>query len=503
MPFERITFRPGINKQATRTLNEGGWSDGSLIRFMDGLPQPIGGWVRTLAVPFNGACRALHAWVTLAGVKLLALGTSTKLYIAVGDTLYDITPAGLASGLSDVPIVAGWGSDAWGSGTFGTARSVAAPTETIRLWTLDHWGEELVACVQGGAIYRWAPASGYGTPATVITGSPAYSRCILVGMPERHLIAFGAEAMGVYDPMLVRWSDVENYNVWTATATNSAGSFRIQGGSLIRAALAGPQEILIWTDTVLYAMRFEGLPFVYGFFQQGHACGIIAPGAACVLNSVAYWMGVRGFFRYAGAVQPMPCTVWDAVFYDLNVQQRSKIKAAPNMGFNQVAWHYPSKASLENDSYVAVNVLTGEWTQGKLARTAWIDAEVFGNPLGAAPNGQLYTHEFGTDADGAGLPAFVESGFFDIAAGEEFTFLDKLIPDFADQSGSVAVTLKAQSYPNGPVTVKGPYMLDTARAQISPRIRGRQVSVRLESNAPGAFWRLGALRLRLAGDGRK
>lgn len=503
MPIERITFRPGINKQATPTLNEGGWSDGNLVRFRDGLPQPIGGWVRTLATPFQGVCRMLHAWATLASARLVALGTSAALYVADGDTLNDITPAGLAPGQASNSYGMGWGSGPWGAGTYGTSRSGLVVTGDLRLWSLDHWGEDLVACIRGGGMYAWAPTGGFGVKAAAIPGAPAVSGSILVGMPERHLIAFGSSAGAAYDPLLVRWSDVEDRTSWIATATNSAGSYRIVGGSEIRAGLASTQEILIWTDTVLYAMRFQGLPYVYGFFLIATGCGVIAPGAAVVMGGVAYWMGMQGFYRYAGQVQPIPCTVWDTVFRDLTPRQQAKIVAGANSGFNEVWWFFPSADAVENDSYVVLNVVTGEWTSGKLSRTAWIDAVRFGFPLACGPDGQLYTHEFGTDADGAGLPAFVESGYVDLAAGQEFMILDQLIPDFRDHAGPVWITLKAQAEPNGPVKAKGPFAVTPTTRLRSPRLRGRQMAVRIESNTPGAFWRLGALRLRIAPDGRK
>ena len=260
------------------------------------------------------------------------------------------------------------------------------------------------------------------------------------------MIVFGAEIGGAIDPMLVRFSDVENYGVFTATATNSAGSFRLTGGSEIMTALASSGEILIWTDTVLWAMRFSGLPYVYGFFQQGTACGAISPNAVQVLPSRAVWMGLREFFQYSGQVTTLPCDVWDDVFRNLNQQQRAKVHCGRNTAFNEVTWFYPSAASIENDRYVTWNYVDNLWTTGTLSRTAWLDAEVLSTPFGTAA-GQLFAHESGTNADGQPLPAFIESGLLDMGSGQDMMTIGQMTPDFRNLAGSVQITLKGQAFP--------------------------------------------------------
>jgi len=191
------------------------------------------------------------------------------------------------------------------------------------------------------------------------------------------------------------------------------------------------------------------------------------------------------------------------VFRNRNTQQDAKIVAGVNTGFTEVKWLYASAGSIENDRYVTYNLQDRVWTLGALARTAWADAGAFPTPMAAGPDGRLYAHEFGADADGAPLPAFVQSGFFDIGDGDRFSFVDQVIPDFNDQAGPVQVTLTAQSSPDGGVASKGPFAVQPTTPYISPRLRGRQVALRLASNTVGAFWRLGALRLRIAPDGRK
>jgi len=503
MPLQKVQFRPGINRQATATLDEGGWTNGNLVRFRDGLPQPIGGWTRMIGTVFPGVCRALRAWATLANDKLVALGTSSALYLLKGGAYYDITPAGLAAGLADVPYLSGFGAGNWNAGTFGTDRGVLVAAGALRLWTLDTWGEELLAVPRDGLLYNWKPSAGPGTVAAVIATAPTANKGVLTGMPERHAILFGSSTGSVQDPLLIRWSDVEDYTTWTATATNSAGSYRIVGGTEIMGWLAAPQEILVWTDSVLYGMRFQGLPYVYGFFQQGAGCGLLAPGAAAVIAGTAYWMGRYGFWRYAGQVAPLPCTVWDSVFRNLNAQQVRKVKASVNAGFTEIRWDYPSATSVENDSYVTFDITTSTWSLGLMARTAWVDAGVFANPLATSPDGRLYAHEFGTDADGQPMQPFVQSGEFDIGDGETYSFVDQVIPDFNDQAGLVQITLTAQATPNSPSSQKGPFSVLPSKTYISPRLRGRQVAIRIGSSTLGAFWRLGALRLRVSQDGRR
>lgn len=503
MSIQKASFRPGINRQVTATLNEGGWTDGNLVRFRDGLPQPVGGWVKAIQTAFPGVCRAIRAWAALDGTRIAALGTSAALYLFRGGAFVDITPATLAAGMADVPYGSGWGAGPFGAGAFGVPRGGVVAKGTLRLWSLDTWGEELLACPRNGAIYNWRPAAGYGTKAAAVTGAPDVNKGVFTGMPERHVIAFGSSTGGVQDPLLVRWSDVEDYTSWTASATNSAGSYRLVGGTEIMGWAAAPQEILVWTDSVLYAMRFQGLPYVYGFFQQGTACGLLAPNAAAVIAGTAYWMGRDGFWAYAGQVRPLPCTVWDEVFRNRNTQQDAKITAGVNAGFTEVTWFYPSASSIENDRYVTFDLSTGTWSLGALARTAWADAGAFPRPMAASPVGILYAHETGADADGQPMGAYVQSGFFDLGAGEAFSFVDQVMPDFADHAGPVDITLSAQAAPNGPVSRKGPFPVLPGTRYLSPRLRGRQVALRIGSSALGAFWRLGALRLRITGDGRR
>jgi hypothetical protein len=507
MPLVSITLRPGINRQITPTLNEGGFSDGDRVRFPYGVPEAIGGWQKAYPSKINGICRGLHAWSTLLNERLLSVGTHLGLYIGKGGVLYDITPATFTPGTSNVIGGTGYGVGPYGKGGYGTAR---IPLTTFGFyatdWSLDNWGEELVGAPRGGPIYNWKPVSGVTTKATEIPGAPASTKSLLVGMPERHLIALGAEVSGRLDPMLVRWSDVEDYTSWTASALNSAGSFSLQDGSEIISAQRSAQQILIWTDTSLISMRFIGLPFVYSFNTLGTNCGLCGPRAANVLNGTAFWRGRRSFYLYNGAVQTIPCDVYDECFVDVNEAQIGKTWCGVNSQFGEVTWFFPSKGSAENDKYAtfSTNPRLSEgqrWTVGDIPRTAWLDADIFAAPIAASPDGYLYYHETGQTADGAPLNSFVETGVFDIGDGDSIPFLDQIIPDF--EGTQIAITIKAQNYPGISVRTKGPFLVTPTTRYLSPRLRGRQISLRFDCTHINGFWRGGKNRVRLEEDGKR
>ena len=486
MGLSKLTFRPGINTQFTPTLNEAGFTAGNWTRFRDGLPQPVGGWVQTApTTSFAGICRGLHSWSTLSGTPTLGVGTNSGLYVYQGTALESVTPSGFTAG----PVNSDGGVNAL-------------------VWSIDNWGENMVCCPRGGALSQWVNATGYGTPAQTLTNAPLYNNSILTGLPERHLISFGCETGGVLDPMLVRWSDTENNTIWTATANNAAGSLRLAGGNQIMSAAEAPGEILVWTDAVLFAMRFEGYPYIYGFYQLGAGCGLVAPHAAIVINGVAFWMSYDGFLSYNGTVVPLHCDVWDAVFRNINTAQQWKTFAFSNISFTEVGWAYCSTNSTEIDSVAVYDTVGNTWWLGSWAgypasRTAWEDITVFPNPIAAGTDGQLYSHESGQTANGAALGDYVQSGFLDIVDGEDFAFLDQLIPDFGEQTGSVAVEISSQYFPNGPTTTLGPFNVAATTPYLSPRLRGRQVAFRFSSVGVGTFYRLGAVRARITPDGRQ
>ena len=323
------------------------------------------------------------------------------------------------------------------------------------------------------------------------------------------------------DKMFIRWSDQENYNQWTPNVTNSAGSQRIAGGSEIRCARPAKGTILVWTDTTMQSMSFIGPPFIFGFRQLGNDCGAVGLNSVIVIDDVAYWMSDGQFFRYAGAVQEIPCSILNHVFDDINKIQYSQVYAAQNSNFSEVIWYYCSSLSSQNDRYVIYNYLENSWCYGTMDRSTYQDNGVELNPLASEyfPNSNIstittingltdgrsiiYAQESGVDADGAALPAFIQSGDGDIADGETFSFINKVIPDFQNQTGNAVLTLSVKDYPNDTATVGETLTVSNTTSFLNTRIRGRQSNIKIENTAVGDNWRFGTLRVNIKQDGKR
>jgi len=424
----------------------------------------------------------------------------------------------LPAGLQDQQQANGWGLDAWGSGTWGTPRSGSNGFALPRTWTMDHFGEILVASPRGGGIYAWLPSGGFSTRAAAITNAPTSCNAIMVSNGAQQIIALGATPAGggTFNPMLVAWCDSGNYTVWAAAAGNAAGSFPLTDGSQLMWGGKASQQMLLWTDTALYGMNYIGGVLVYGFPQLGSKCGLISPLGAAIIGNIALWMSGLNFMWYNGTVQELDCPVRDIVYKNLNLAQANKIMCSVNAQFSEVRWDYPSANSTENDSYVLVNYAATpmEWSYGSnaasngisVSRTAWADYNVLGNPIGADASGNLWTHESGYAAGGMALPWFIQSGEFDITDGLDIIFCDQIIPDQIVTGGTVAVWVYAQRFPNDPVLYSPdePYPVTSSTQFIPVRTRGRQLAMRFDNSflSVGVFWRAGATRIRIAPDGR-
>ena len=337
--------------------------------------------------------------------------------------------------------------------------------------------------------------------------------CVLFkgSTPQRQIVAWGSTQTGIQDPLLVQWCDVGNYNSWIPTVVNQAGSYRIPKGSKIVCAIQGPQQGLIWTDIDLWSMQYIGPPYVYSFNEIGKGCGLIARKAAAAVNGVIYWMGPSQFFTLSGnGVEPLPCTVWDFVFQNLDQDNLQKIRVAVNSLFNEIQWFFPSlSGGGEVDSYVKYNTQIGQWDYGLLGRTAWVDQSVLGPPIGANPADlELYQHETSNDDDTNAMNSWFQSGFYSIAEGDLMSFIDLVWPDMKwgqlDQSktAQVQITFLVANYPGDTPTAFGPYTVTQATQYFNTRLRGRLVAVKIASNDLGSFWRIGNIRYRYASDGK-
>ena len=419
----------------------------------------------------------------------------------------------------------GYGVGGYGTGGYGSGITTVTPTTGDPLyaedWTLDNWGDTLIACPNGltfgpavsdplgGPIYAWSPQANSPT-LNVIPEAPVANAGIFVAMPQRQIIAWGSTFNGVQDPLLLRWCDIENYQQWVALPTNQAGSYRIPKGSKIIGCIQGPQQGLIWTDLALWAMQYVGAPYVYSFNEIGTGCGLIAPKAAASLNGVVYWMSQSQFFALSpNGVQGIPCPIWDVIFQDLDTTNLDKIRVAPNSRFNEISWFYPTNGNGgEISAYVKYNVGLNQWDFGTLSRTAWINQSVLGPPIGSTPDGIIYQHETSVNADGQPMTSYFQTGYFVLSEADVLTYIDQFWPDakwglYAGvQDANLLITFYVLNYPGDTPRVYGPYDVTQATQYISPRFRGRLVSIRIESNDIDSFWRMGAMRYRFSADGK-
>ena len=702
MALKKLTLKSGVNKENTRYTSENGWFVSDKMRFRQGTPEKIGGWVRISASIFQGVCRSLWNWVTLTSLNLIGVGTNLKFYIESGGAYNDITPIRSTvtinnnpfaltasttvtvtdtahgcftgdfvtfSGATDIggggtnvtasvlnrnfqvtvvdvntytivisvtpnataisaspgggsgviaayeihtgPAYAvaltGWGGGAWGAGTWGVG---VTTVNAIQLWSQNNFGEDLIYAPRGGGIYYWSAQIGVtplvftvtiATPAVVtaalrngtavvlnttgalptglsvgtvyyVVGStgttcnlsatfggaaintsgsqsgtqtisargiditqlggaadcPTVQNTIFVADVSRFVFAFGCNdySSTVQDPMLIRWSDQESVTNWTPSATNQAGSIRLSHGSEIITCVQTRQEIVVWTDSSLYSLQYQGPPAVWSSQLLGDNISIIGPNAAVIASGVIYWMGVEKFYKYDGRTQTMKCDLLRHIFQDINLAQASQVFAGTNEGFNEVWWFYCSASSSAIDLYVIYNYSEDVWSYGTLARTAWLDSGLRDHPLAATYSYNLVNHEQGNDDNQTGTPAaisaIIASAEFDIDDGDHFGFVWRMLPDITFRGSDTTkpqVTMSlipmqnAGSGYNNPISVGGNQNATVTRTstsvieqftgQVYVRVRGRQMIIQVESNQLGCAWQLGSPRIDIKQDGRR
>ena len=423
----------------------------------------------------------------------------------------------------------GWGTSTWNTETWGTARSTSSVTLDGRDWSLDNFGELLIATVLDGSTYQWSPTSdGLTGKASLVTNAPTASKFSLVSTPDRHLILFGTEkTIGTgssQDPLLLRFSSQEDINTYEPKAENTAGSLRVQDGSSIVGADKARGQILVWTDTSLHGLQFIGPPFTFGLNQLGRNCGLLGQHAAVVVRDVAYWMGQNAFFVFDGTVKKLPCTVDDFVFENLDLTQTDQIFAGVNTEFAEIIWFYvtnpDNNPQPQVNKCVIYNYLEQSWYVGTLNRTTWVDRSVFQFPLATEylPNttanttptviglsngaSNYYKQEFGTEADGSAMQSFIQSGDFNIdEGGEQLMRIARFIPDFRDQTGNVSVTWSFKNYPYGNVISQTALTVQTTDTKKDMRGRGRQANFKIESNTTGGNFKMGTFTMDVYPDG--
>jgi len=436
----------------------------------------------------------------------------------------------------------GWGTDTWGRLEWGLGSSQPIFFQQ-RDWWFDNFDNDLVMNVRNGAIYYWergtsagpntalttravtlaslAPADGYDAAAVPVLVMQA-----LVSQNDKHLLAFGAVPFGStdpadFDPLLIRWADQDNPTQWTPTPTNSAGFLRVSRGNRIVRALPTRQEILVWTDSNLYTLQFLGTTDVFSLQEYADNISIISPRAVVSASNVTYWMGKDKFYAYTGRIETLPCTLMEYVFQDINQNQADQIISGTNEEWNEAWWFYPSAESNWNDRYVIYNYLEQIWYFGTLSRTAWLDAPTRNFPIAAytgsaAVVGTLFNHEYGVDDDGVAMESFIQSNDFDLGEGDKLMLSRRLLPDVrfagstppADTAPSVDFVVRARNFPGSGFGPESAGNVSTTTCsvcsftqQVFLRTRGRQLSVRIESDGLGTKWQLGVPRLDVREDG--
>ncbi len=638
--LQKLNFKPGFNKQATESGAESQWVDGDFVRFRYGLPEKIGGWsqLTNTNTTLPGAARSQHTFLSLAGEKYSAIGTSQGLFLYYNQQIYDITPLdtaitgatfdatsgsatvtvnktahGLEDGryvkfssvtvptgsgyattdftdntfeITNVTVNAfditmpsnsaattsgtgsaeidpyvivgptfqtanfGWGTSYWGDSTWGTARTTTSVVLDPGLWSLDNFGQILTATIINGKTFTWdAGAVGArDTRATVMANAPTKTRLTQVSDRDRHVFHFGTETTigdpTTQDPMFIRFSDQENFNTYTPTATNTAGTFRLDKGNVIVGAVSGKDYTLVLTDSSAYVIQYVGPPFTFSVRQVGTNCGLIGQNALSYSNGVVYWMsGEGGFFMYDGTVKMLPCLVEDFVFTNtgnnlgVNYSSSQLVYCEHNTLYNEINWFYPKAGSTQIDRLVTYNYGEDCWTTSSLARSSYADQGVFNLPYATdygsttTPNFPIqgitnkygastyYAQETGTDQINStgttSINAFILSGDFEITNnnniadftgdGEYIMSVKRFIPDFKILTGNSKITLYLNDYPSETAVSSslGPFTISTTTDKIDTRARARFVSIQIANDAVGETWRYGTLRLDAQPDGRR
>ena len=446
----------------------------------------------------------------------------------------------------------GWGLDSWNTGGWGSAASASSITLEPGLWSLDNFGEVLVATIANGKTFTWnaGAASAFANRASTSTtnfstsANPTSTRVTLISPTTRHLIHLGTETTigtsSTRDNMFIRFSDAEDINSYGTSATNTAGSQRLQDGTKIMGGLVAKENILIWTDNALYTMKFVGAPFTFGFEQVGTNCGLIGKNAAIEIDGVAYWMGNNGFFSFDGTVNTLPCSVEDFIYDDIDTTKGQQVNAGINNLFTEVVWWYPTAGSDFNNRYVVYNygqdnarLPMGNWYTGtntNSIRTTWIDSLVYPKPYATAYNssntgtfpsvigetglGQsvLFEHETGTDQvnpDGSvtALTSFIQSFSFSLQPDQSEVFLAmrRFLPNFKVLLGNNQVTLSVKDFPadSDTQTSLSPFTITSSTTKVDTRARGRYANIKIENTGVGESWRFGTFQVDIQPDGRR
>ena len=517
---------------------------------LPGFGWSLGQWGGTVSgeaqTSLNGGINASTTTIVLtdatlfpsSGTSFIQIGTEEISYTGIsGNTL-----TGVTRGVRNTTAASHSNADTVTNSTDYVAWGEQASGDLVidpGMWSIDNFGDKIIALIHNGQVFEWDSnaTNATATRATIITNAPTASRDMIVSTPDRHLVFFGTETtigdQSTQDQMFIRFSNQEDINTYTETSTNTAGAQRLADGSRIVGAVRGRDAIYVWTDTALFTMRFIGDPLTFGFTQVGTNCGLIGQNAAVEVDGAAYWMSENGFFKYAGALQTLPCLVEDFVYNDLNTTESQLINAGLNNLFGEINWFYCTENSTVVDRVVTYNYQESVperpiWTTGTLDRTTWQDSSVFGKPhatdYDASSNASYdvvgntdgctiyYEHEKGTDQVTASavttVSANIQSGDFDISQGgdgEVFAKIRRFIPDFLSQTGNTQITLNLRNFSNSSQASSplGPFTITSSTTKVDTRARARAVSLKVANTGSSQNWKLGGFRLDIQPDGRR
>jgi len=458
----------------------------------------------------------------------------------------------------------GWGTSTWNTSTWGTERATSSVILDPGNWSLDNYGQVLVATIRDGETFTWNAGAtnartiraSKSTSGSSTSANPTASRLTQVSDRDRHLFHFGTETTigdpTTQDPMFIRFSNQEDLNDYSPTAVNTAGTFRLDKGNRIVGAVSGKDYTLVLTDSSAYVIQFVGPPFTFSVRQVGTNCGLIGQHALSYSDGKVFWMsGEGGFFVFDGTVKSLPCLVEDFVFttnsnnLGINYDATDIVYAEHNTLYGEVNWFYPKSGTDQINRCVTYNYGENVWTTSSLARTSYVDTGVFDVPYATEYNktslpvfpdilgitnkygaSTYYAHEVGTDqvnsSGTTSINAFIESGDFDITAartrqgqatgmvdyrgdGEFFMSVKRFIPDFKVLTGNSKITLLLNDYPNNTASSSplGPFTITNSTDKVDTRARGRLLSIKIENDGTGETWRYGTLRLDAQPDGRR
>jgi hypothetical protein len=498
MPLVPLDIPAGVYRNGTEYDSKGRWYDTNLVRWREGRLEPIGGWEKfdnTLSA-VDGKARSIASWRGNDSGKYIAIGTNSKLYASQGGQLYDITPTSFVTGREDTIIGYGFGLGSYGADFFGTARTSSIALDATT-WSLDNWGQNLVACsTSDGKLYEWSLS--FNSDAQVISNAPINNVGLIV-TNERHLVALGSGG----NKRKVQWSDAEDNTVWSASADNLAGDLNLETAGRIRTARRVGSDILIWTDVDCHLMRYLGPPYVYGIERIGTSCGIVGPNAVCVSGNTAVWLSESGFWIYDGSIKPLQCDALLDVTDNINRGQQVKVFGGHNSHFGEMWFFYPSRASTENDKYIAWNYRLNHWMVGEIDRTCWLDQGIFQDPIAFDPNGVMYRHETGWTDDGASRvgDVYAISGPVELGQGDRLAVVDRIITDDYENLPSLKATIGTKNTPEG-TYADTEYSLNEADGYIDVRLTARQLRVKLEATRDDGF-KFGTIRMNLKQGSRR